>query len=157
MTFFILLAPRPHSPFRIDQKQSTSTLVINFLFQLHLRRYNQYRTKMLLCRIAVLLGLIQVTLTMMNYYLIFYNINFDVNMYIFSFIMSINLYREFVYQVSIACHWVQVYKIDETVADPVNSSFWRSNFYIIPGRPPGNDYIPPLLPKSGKSMQLIES
>ena len=52
---------------------------------------------MLLCRIAVLLGLIQVTLTMMNYYLIFYNINFDVNMYIFSFIMSINLYREFVY------------------------------------------------------------
>ena len=48
---------------------------------------------MLLCRIAVLLGLIQVTLTMINYYLIFYNIN----MYILSFIMSINLYREFVY------------------------------------------------------------
>ena len=49
-----------------------------------------------------------------------------------------------------------MYKIDETVADPVNSSFWRSNFYIIPGRPPGNDYVPPLLPKSGKSMQLFE-
>ena len=30
----MLLAPRRHSPFRIEQKQSTFTLVINFQYQL---------------------------------------------------------------------------------------------------------------------------
>ena len=121
---------------------------INFQCQLHLRRYHQNRAEMMLARIVVLLGFIQVTWKVMNHHFIFYK-HIDYS-HIFSY-----LYLEFVYKVSMGCHWVQVFEIDEKVADPVNTSFWRSNFYIIPGRPPGNDYIPPLLPKSGKSVQLV--
>ena len=45
--------------------------------------------------------------------------------------------------------------------DAVNTSYWRSNFYIIPDRPPGKDYTPPLLPgptedtKRGMTMHIF--
>ena len=43
----------------------------------------------------------------------------------------------------------------------MNTSYWRSNFYIIPNRPPGKDYTPPLLPgptedtKRGMTMHIF--
>ena len=45
----------------------------------------------------------------------------------------------------------------------MNTSYWRSNFYIIPDRPPGKDYNPPLLPgpnedtKRGMTMHIFFS
>ena len=51
--------------------------------------------------------------------------------------------------------------MDPNIVDAVNTSYWRSNFYIIPDRPPGKDYTPPLLPgptedtKRGMTMHIF--
>ena len=39
-----------------------------------------------------------------------------------------------------------VYKEANNATDPVDTKLWRDNFYLIPRRPPGKDYLPPLLP-----------
>jgi len=45
-----------------------------------------------------------------------------------------------------SCHYLYVHTEDKNTSKPVNTSLWRDNFYLIPNRPPGNEYAPPLLP-----------
>lgn len=49
-----------------------------------------------------------------------------------------------------------VYKEANNATDPVDTKLWRDNFYLIPRRPPGKDYLPPLLPsKVGRLFQTL--
>ena len=49
-----------------------------------------------------------------------------------------------------------VYKEANNATDPVDTKLWRDNFYLIPRRPPGKDYLPPLLPsKVGRPFQML--
>ena len=57
---------------------------INFQCQLHLRRYHQNRAEMMLARIVVLLGFIQVTWKVMNHHFIFYK---HISHWLFSYIL----------------------------------------------------------------------
>ena len=49
-----------------------------------------------------------------------------------------------------------VYKEIKNETDPVDTKLWRDNFYLIPKRPPGKDYLPPLLPSEvGKPLKKL--
>ena len=49
-----------------------------------------------------------------------------------------------------------VYKEIKNETDPVDTKLWRDNFYLIPKRPPGKDYLPPLLPSEvGKPLKKV--
>jgi len=57
-----------------------------------------------------------------------------------------------------ACHIVQVHQMSDEVKDSVKpKKYWRSNFYMIPKRPPAKGYLPPLLPIQNEYTEVTET